>query len=119
MPVSDYRQVVITRLPLETGKDGHSLVHREVARHRVGQEPQETRFGKGAKRPLQRGGTNLSGLVQEILGQAGGYVNERDLNDGRQAIVAIQVHHLVPGGDEILDELLVGIGTGVDLRRAA
>ena len=29
------------------------------------------------------------------------------LNDGGQEVVAIQVHYLVPGGDEILDELLV------------
>jgi hypothetical protein len=29
------------------------------------------------------------------------------LDDGGQEVVPIQVHHLVPGGDEILDELLV------------
>ena len=36
-----------------------------------------------------------------------GVLTNVKLDDGRQAVVAIQVHHLVPGGDEILDELLV------------
>jgi hypothetical protein len=48
-----------------------------------------------------------SGLAREILGQAGWGLTNVKLNDGRQEIVAIQVHHLVPGGYEILDELLV------------
>ena len=34
-------------------------------------------------------------------------------------IKPIQVHHLVPGGDEVLQELMLGIGAGVDLGQGA
>src|SRR6185312_6121552 len=34
-------------------------------------------------------------------------------------VEAIEVHHLVPGRDEIVDELLLGVGTSVDLRQCA
>jgi hypothetical protein len=67
--------------------------------------------------PIREGRT-LRQQIEKAAGVAPGGLLVR-LNDGRQAVVAIQVHYFVPGGDEILDELLVGIGTGVNLRRSA
>src|ERR1700760_3795883 len=49
-----------------------------------------------------------TGLAQGILRPGRSVVGTNvKLNDGRQAIVAIKVHHLVPGRNEILDELFV------------
>ena len=34
-------------------------------------------------------------------------------------VEAVEVHHLDPGGDEGVDELLLGVGGGVDLGEGA
>ncbi len=68
--------------------------------------------GRGRTLPLRPSSRDLR------LGRAA-VLTKVKLNDGRQEVVAIQVHYLVPGGDEILDELLVRIGTGVNLCRGA
>ena len=33
-------------------------------------------------------------------------------------VEAIEVHHLVPGRDKVVDELLLGVSTGVDFRQS-
>jgi transcriptional regulator with XRE-family HTH domain len=37
----------------------------------------------------------------------------------RREVEAVQVHHLGPGGDEVLDELLLRVGAAIDFRQGA
>ena len=38
---------------------------------------------------------------------------------GPRQVEAVEVHDLMPGGDEVVDELLAGIGAGVDFGQGA
>jgi hypothetical protein len=39
--------------------------------------------------------------------------------NGSRKVEAIQVHHLVPGRDKVVDELLHGVGTSIDFSQGA
>ena len=52
------------------------------------------------------------------------FLNEHVVSDHLKGqwlreVEAVEVHHLVPGGDEILDKLLFAVGTAIDFREGA
>ena len=63
------------------------------------------------KWPL-RDGRIMRAASQVLLQMRDG--NSRFLHENLGEIVAVEVHHLVPRGDEVVDEFLLRVGTSVD-----
>jgi hypothetical protein len=64
------------------------------------------------------GNTNFRGLARLRLHDLS--ISRTD-NEGQRSrkVEAIKVHHLIPGRDKVVDELLLSVGTSVDFSQGA